>query len=585
MEQIKREIDADPHAALFGRRLKPDPIGLWEKQENSLSNFCRSVFGLDRHVDTQTGRKAHAKTADTTGHVKSGGGRSEGVKNASQKKGSSDNGDAAAVDRRSYVDTRADELEFDPISGRMVPKKSERRAMAGEDSKSTKKASKKPIQDDRLGYLSPIKRPDEPDVEGVQHKGLEQQQEEHKMTQSGEKEATNMTNAKDQPAPPQIKREPPSDISKTTATDEPSPLPQSKNDDTRQAGNLAQIVQSGLHPDTVESNKKNTESQNKTPKLIIQDSTKQSEPILVPENEELSFLRASDIRASYDAKELDRKLGTQNNQALEKDVEKEIRPNGDVLIDVDAQKEQDPMSVDEKGTRATACTEARQSQLQDAKAPKPTLAQVQDDPIKAFHQNSHTTPATSSDPTKYRVLAYDPSTMQVTRADTDSTFPSVNQTLLPTEVLPRLNNPSSFLPYFTEMQRDGYEIVSGGGDILVFKKSSDVEVNKTNQAFPDAKGQDTAEISKQQPLEQPTSAYSPRLSQNPPHGQTETHTPPGKDGSAFSNAIRRMLFAGTATAATCYAIGVVGEYFRTGGQDGHGIDGFTEFESERRHRD
>jgi hypothetical protein len=44
-----------------------------------------------------------------------------------------------------------------------------------------------------------------------------------------------------------------------------------------------------------------------------------------------------------------------------------------------------------------------------------------------------------------------------------------------------------------------------------------------------------------------------------------------------------MIFAGTATAASCYAIGVVTEYFRTGGIDGRGIDGFTEFESERRH--
>lgn len=46
-----------------------------------------------------------------------------------------------------------------------------------------------------------------------------------------------------------------------------------------------------------------------------------------------------------------------------------------------------------------------------------------------------------------------------------------------------------------------------------------------------------------------------------------------------------MFIAGSATAATCYAIGVVIEYFRTGGQDGLGIDAFTAFESERRRRD
>lgn len=47
----------------------------------------------------------------------------------------------------------------------------------------------------------------------------------------------------------------------------------------------------------------------------------------------------------------------------------------------------------------------------------------------------------------------------------------------------------------------------------------------------------------------------------------------------------RMALAGIATAASCYAIGVVTEYFRTGGQDGRGIDGFTAFESERRQRE
>lgn len=66
--------------------------------------------------------------------------------------------------------------------------------------------------------------------------------------------------------------------------------------------------------------------------------------------------------------------------------------------------------------------------------------------------------------------------------------------------------------------------------------------------------------------------------------KTETETP-RKQRSAFNNAIRRMLFTGTAAAGTCYALGVVTEYFRTGGSDGRGVDAFTVFESERRRRD
>ena len=57
-----------------------------------------------------------------------------------------------------------------------------------------------------------------------------------------------------------------------------------------------------------------------------------------------------------------------------------------------------------------------------------------------------------------------------------------------------------------------------------------------------------------------------------------------KEKSVFSKAIRRMILTGTVLGASCYAVGVVVEYFRTGGKDGYGIDGFTSFESERRHR-
>ena len=600
MEQIKREIDADPHAALFGRierRINPDPIGMWQKQENSLSNFWRSVFGLDRHVDMQTGNdKAHAKTADTTGHVKTTGGRSDGVKNVRTKEASSDN-DNTAVDKRSSMGTRPNDLEFDPISGRMVPKKSETQDITGADNGSARKPGKGPIQDDQLGYLSPIERSDESTVasdsadKGVQHETPGQQG--RKMTQSGGKEAINMTDTQNRPEP-QIQQETPSNISKTVTTDETLPGPKSKDDDTRQAGDLPQIIQSGLHPDPPESTKNGgAGSKNKTPKLKVIDSTKQSEPILVEENEELDLLRASDIRAFYDAKGLDQKSDTMDNQALGKDVEKGIRANGgSVNVDAQgiAQPEQDHLPVDEKTTQATACTEARQPQSQDAKAPEPTLAQVQDEninPTNARDQTSHIRPPTSSDSLRYRVLAYDSSTMQVTRADTNSTFPSVNQTLHPTEVLPRLNSPARFLPYFTEMQNDGYEIVSGGGDILVFKKSDD-GVNKPNQPPTGTKNQNenmnrNSEIGEQ--LEEPISASSPNLSQKPSGETTETHAPPGEKGATFGNTIRRMAFAGTATAATCYAIGVVGGYFRTGGRDGRGIDAFTEFESERRHRD
>ena len=105
----------------------------------------------------------------------------------------------------------------------------------------------------------------------------------------------------------------------------------------------------------------------------------------------------------------------------------------------------------------------------------------------------------ASSPTVYKVLAYDSSTLQITIAETTSSSsaastatvsPSRNTTpegekhipMHPTEILSRLNNVAKFLPYFADMERNGYEMVSGSGDVLVFKKvrtARDLQIPKS----------------------------------------------------------------------------------------------------------
>lgn len=70
----------------------------------------------------------------------------------------------------------------------------------------------------------------------------------------------------------------------------------------------------------------------------------------------------------------------------------------------------------------------------------------------------------------YRILTYDTSVSKVTTAEADSFF-GMNETVRPHEILARLHSPAKFIPYFEQMQNDGYEIATGGGDILVFRKS------------------------------------------------------------------------------------------------------------------
>ncbi|KAJ6017967.1 hypothetical protein N7451_001346 [Penicillium sp. IBT 35674x] len=188
----------------------------------------------------------------------------------------------------------------------------------------------------------------------------------------------------------------------------------------------------------------------------------------------------------------------------------------------------------------------------------------------------------------YRILTYDSSISQVTTAESDLFF-GVNESCPLVDVLSRLQNPGKFVPYFEQMQRDGYEIVTGGGDILVFRKADNVTSQAATKHDP-ALQVDTAQFLRHDsdPTGASASSSSPSFTNQPPPspGSSGVEEPVSSHPESISHKIfRRVILTSTATAASCYAIGVVVEYFRTGGQDGYGIDGFTAFESERRHRD
>jgi hypothetical protein len=243
--------------------------------------------------------------------------------------------------------------------------------------------------------------------------------------------------------------------------------------------------------------------------------------------------------------------------------------------------------------------------------------------LETFKSALSSSPSASL-PAIYRVLAYDSSSLQVVIAETTSSVYSADRTLHPAEVLSRLNNPAQFLPHFAQMQADGYEIVSGGGDILVFKKVREAGISSMTAAEPgenavsaatkinsaESRLQEQQGISNEMERDQPSArpeessssasrmvrrqetVYSggpPNWSPYPPpppvEVNTETETISHEGESSFGRRTRWILLTGFATAATCYAVGVVCEYFRTGGEDGLGPEGFTEFESERRRRE
>ena len=73
--------------------------------------------------------------------------------------------------------------------------------------------------------------------------------------------------------------------------------------------------------------------------------------------------------------------------------------------------------------------------------------------------------------TVYNVLAYDPSTQQVTNAEMSSSGDSSSERKLSlSEALSSLTDPVKFLPQLTRLQGQGYEIISSDTNILVLKK-------------------------------------------------------------------------------------------------------------------
>ncbi|KAJ5604949.1 hypothetical protein N7510_010103 [Penicillium lagena] len=205
----------------------------------------------------------------------------------------------------------------------------------------------------------------------------------------------------------------------------------------------------------------------------------------------------------------------------------------------------------------------------------------------------------------YRILSYDVTSKQVTASEADSFFGS-GESRTPNQVLSRLHNPSKFTPYLEQLQRDGYEIATGGGDILVLRKfessmpgaqdsselaAANAEIAKhiRHDSF-----QSTPKNNKSRVVTRQETVFTggpPNWSPWPPTSSaakneaelsTFSQSRSSSSSSTSHAALQRMLLAGTATAASCYAIAVVTEFFRTGGADGRGIDAFTAFESERR---
>ncbi|KAM7183858.1 hypothetical protein V8F20_012463 [Naviculisporaceae sp. PSN 640] len=223
----------------------------------------------------------------------------------------------------------------------------------------------------------------------------------------------------------------------------------------------------------------------------------------------------------------------------------------------------------------------------------------------------------STTPTLYKVLVYDPTRDSVEIAETTSIVPDSTTSLTLPEILLRISNPAKFVPHFPTLQAQGYEIASGNGDILIFRKVREAARNLDHSStvssttahgepggLPpsptpinpiDMTGGGLREFDVAAsrfasptgfvnydlpPFHQEPRSYYPAESaaeasqQQPISGQHKSEaseeSPRRKEGKSV---LRRVLVGAVWAGSLSYSLAVVGDYFKTGGADGKGTRG------------
>lgn len=247
--------------------------------------------------------------------------------------------------------------------------------------------------------------------------------------------------------------------------------------------------------------------------------------------------------------------------------------------------------------------------------------------ISPSHRQGDATSASTSaqpSPNLYKILAFEPSTQSVKVAETTSITPDTSNPLTPAEALMRLTNPAKFFPHFEPLSKEGYEIVSGSGDVLVFRKVRDAhhaDVSKSslkrnprnpvdgmspvkpatgnfasptgfvNHDLPSDSSAASSAISETANVEDAES--TPRFKSNIDvrreepvfsgrrnwNWEDENEYEGWKDGARTGEGRKRMgtgkrvVVGAGMVGGAAYAVGVVTEWFRTGGVDGVGTGG------------
>ncbi|KAK4144494.1 uncharacterized protein C8A04DRAFT_11375 [Dichotomopilus funicola] len=216
-----------------------------------------------------------------------------------------------------------------------------------------------------------------------------------------------------------------------------------------------------------------------------------------------------------------------------------------------------------------------------------------------------TTPPSSSvsspqEPSIYKVLAWDPTMQRIESAETTSVVADTSAPLSLADILLRISHPAKFFSHFAPLQAQGFEIVAGSGDVLIFRKVRDAVPGSENTSVEDSGAAAGAAVN---PIDMTGGNYTVAASRfasptgfvnyNLP-GTSNTDDVQAAPASLRQNTSRtesasaanvknkkskisfpkKVAIGAAGLAGSAYSVGVVSEYFRNGGADGKGPKGF-----------
>jgi hypothetical protein len=216
-------------------------------------------------------------------------------------------------------------------------------------------------------------------------------------------------------------------------------------------------------------------------------------------------------------------------------------------------------------------------------------------------------PANPPSPALYKILVYDPTMQCIETAETTSIVPDSAAPLTPAEVLLRISNPAKFFPHFAPLQAQGFEIVSGSGDVLIFRKVREALPEGKEQQQPEDTAAGAGVSGSVNPIdmtgERRGDGYtvaagrfaSPTgfVNYNLPPATPATSTAGDRAGAEYreewgavgeengevgkkrrrKSLPKRVAVGAVWLAGLSYSLGVVSEYFKSGGVDGKGPRG------------